>query len=61
MKYPKLAAALDEMLAKLIRENGEAAVQWVLEMGAVIGKADGAPPEVLPPIPATKEEVSDGD
>ena len=57
MKYPKLAAAIDEALADLVHKHGEEAITWLLELATVTGKIDGAPPEVLPPIPVTKELV----
>ena len=57
MKYPKLAAAIDEMLAKQVEEYGETVVAFAI---ASLSKPFEIPPEKLPPIPVTKEVV-DGD
>lgn len=51
MAYPKLSAALDELLSKLVIENGEAALTFFIE-NAVAKKAEPAPPPV---------EVKEGD
>ena len=59
VKYPKLAAAIDDMLSKLVRENGEAFVQFAIEMA--MQPAPEPVPEKLPPIPVTKEEVVHAD
>ena len=64
MKYPKLAAAIDELLSKLVKEQGEdtlnAAVAWCLAAREPV-------PEKQVDIPVTKElilseqtEVRDG-
>lgn len=58
VKYPKLAAAIDEMLAKLVRDNGEDVVT-LLVAGAIAREVEPVV-EKLPPIPTTKEEVLDG-
>ena len=63
MKYPKLSAAIDDTLAKLVKDHGEDAITMLLEMATTVGKIDGAPDAVLPlheklpPIPVTKEVV----
>ena len=53
MKYPKLAAAIDDLLSKLVRENGEAFVQFAVD--SALASAPEPVPEKLPPIPVTKE------
>ena len=58
MKYPKLSAAIDDMLSKLVRDNGEATILALIEMAS---KPVEVPPEKLPPIPVTKEVILDGD
>jgi len=61
VKYPKLTAAIDDTLSALVREHGEEAITFLLELATTVGKIDGAPDEVLPlkhaPIPVTKELV----
>lgn len=55
MKYPKLVAAIDELLAKLVKEQGEdslmMAVGWVMAQKEAVAPVE----EKLPPIPVTKE------
>ncbi len=58
MKYPKLAAAIDDMLSKLVKDNGEDFVT-MLVAGAMAREVEPVV-EKLPPIPTTKEEVLDG-
>jgi hypothetical protein len=65
VKYPKLAAAIDETLANLVSKHGEEAAWFLIELAQGVGKIDGAPNEVLP---VTKElilseqtEVRNGD
>jgi hypothetical protein len=58
VKYPKLAAAIDEMLAKQVAEYGETVVAWAI---ASLSKPVEAVPEKLPPVPVTKEEVVNAD
>ena len=54
MKYPKLAAAVDELLSKIVKEQGEdtlnAAIAWCLAAREPV-------PQKLVPIPVTKELV----
>jgi hypothetical protein len=58
VKYPKTAAAFDELLSKIVRENGETFVQFAMELA--MKEPAGPFNEKLPPIPTTKEVV-DGD
>lgn len=65
MKYPKLAAAIDEFLAKVVKEHAEDALEFVLASAMT---EQIYPPEKLPDIPVMKEivlshqeEVRDGD
>jgi len=53
VKYPMLAAAIDKLLSKAVRDNGEAVIAMLLD------SAMSEPvPEKLPPIPVTKEEIA---
>jgi len=65
VKYPKLAAAIDELLAKMVKEQGEdslmMAVGWVMAQKGSASSTEGAVQEKLPPIPVTKEEVVNAD
>ena len=57
MKYPKLSAAIDEFLAKVVKEHAEDSLMML------VGMANAPPepvPEKLPPIPTTKEELIGG-
>jgi len=57
MKYPKLAAAIDEFLAKVVEENGETLVELAfMKLAETASSPEGAK-EKLPPIPVTKELV----
>ena len=58
MKYPKLAAAIDEVLARLVQENGEDFI--TMAVVSALNHDKEPMPEKLPPIPTTKEVV-DGD
>jgi hypothetical protein len=51
VKYPKLAAALDELLAKQVHENGEDLIMYA------IAKLTEPVPEKPVAIPVTKELV----
>jgi hypothetical protein len=51
VKYPKLAAAIDEALADLVKEYGEEGLMTLMQM--MMQPAE----EKLPPIPVTKELV----
>ena len=57
MKYPKLTAAFDELLSKIVRENGEAFVEFAMEMALqpVPPKEDKQEASGIPP-----KEVVDG-
>jgi len=61
VKYPKLAAAIDEMLANLVRDNGESLVELALTYAMKEGPVPASSPEGAkekpPPIPVTKELV----
>jgi len=54
MKYPKLTAAIDEFLAKQVRENGEDLITFAI---ASLVKESEIVPEKAVPIPVTKELV----
>ena len=54
MKYPKLAAAIDEFLAKQVRENGEDLITFAI---ASLTKGSEIAPEKAVAIPVTKELV----
>ena len=57
MKYPKLAAALDELLSKQVRESGEDLIMYAIaKLSEPASSPEGAK-EKLPPIPVTKELV----
>jgi hypothetical protein len=58
MKYPKLAAAIDDFLAKAVQENGELLVELALtKLAEAASSTEGATKEHLPAIPVTKELV----
>jgi hypothetical protein len=54
MKYPKLAAAVDDLLAKIVKEQGEDTLN--LAVGWFLAQKE-TPPEKLVAIPVTKELV----
>ena len=54
MKYPKLAAAIDEFLAKQVRENGEDLITFAI---ASLTKGSEIVSEKAVAIPVTKELV----
>jgi len=57
MKYPKLTAALDELLSKQVRESGEDLIMYAIaKLSEPASSPEGAE-EKLPPIPVTKELV----
>ena len=58
MKCPKLYAAIDEALAKMVHDNGETVLLTLIEMASAAAKPVE---EKLPPIPTTKEEVAHAD
>ena len=61
MKYPKLAAAIDDLLSKMVLEQGEEALSMAVAWAMAVKESKTEPvPEKLPPIPVTKEEVLDG-
>jgi hypothetical protein len=51
VKYPKLAAALDDLLSKQVRENGEDLIMYA------IAKLTEPVPEKPVAIPVTKELI----
>ena len=53
MKYPKLTAAIDEFLAKQVRENGEDLITFAI---ASLSKEPEIVPEKVTPV---KEEAND--
>lgn len=58
VKYPKLAAAIDETAANLVRKHGEEAAWFLIELAQGIGMIDGMPtPEKRVDVPVTKEVV----
>lgn len=60
MKYPKLSAAIDELLSKMVKEQGEDLLTMAVVWATAAKDAKLAPvEEKLPPIPVTKE-VLDG-
>ena len=54
MKYPKLAAAIDDLLSKLVKEQGEDTLN--LAVGWFLAQKE-APPLVQVDIPVTKELI----
>ena len=60
MKYPKLAAAIDEILSKAVKEHGEdaleAAVAFVMTAAESASSPEGAREKPVA-IPVTKELV----
>jgi hypothetical protein len=58
LKYPKLAAALDELLAKQVRESGEDLIMYAIaKLCEPASSPEGAVDEKLPSIPVTKELI----
>jgi len=53
MKYPKLCAAIDELLSKQVRENGEDMISCAI---AMLGKAAEVVPEKRVDIPVSTGE-----
>jgi hypothetical protein len=51
VKYPKLSAAIDELLSKLVTEHGEDVVSFILETAMT---EQFIPP---PPVEVKKDEV----
>ena len=56
MKYPKLTAAIDDMLAALVKDHGEDVIAFMMEY-AMKDPMPWPPPEKPVAVPVTKEIV----